>query len=81
MTTNNFDNIPKGLFLFRAKHESLDGVACLHLRLKINDEPWYNQPHTPVYSEDATKTSCATFWTWAQENLPIYEYPNEIKKA
>lgn len=80
ISTNDFSEIPHGLFLLKAMHERI-GKHSLHLRLKINDGPWYSQPCTPTHSEEVTEESCPEFWKWAQENLPIYNYPNAIKSS
>jgi len=72
--------VPLGLFLIRMQHESTGGPV-LHIGLKVRDAEWYEQPTCPVYSETASKKHCAEFWAWAEEHLPIYEYPNTVKAA
>jgi hypothetical protein len=72
--------VPKGLCLIRMFHERT-GKHCLHLQMKLNDGPWYDQPHVPAaYSQEATKESHAEFRKWAEQNLPIFDY-KEIVKA
>lgn len=78
MTTDNWEKIPHGLFLMRMLHKRT-GKHCLHLHLKLNDGPWYGQPEFPsAYSQEATEDTHREFWTWAEQNLPIWEYPNPV---
>ena len=76
--TTEWDSIPKGLCLIRMMHERA-GRHCLHIKLKVDDSPWYDQPCVPFYSQEATKGSHAQFWDWASENLPIWDYPAPVK--
>lgn len=75
---SEWDQVPKGLCLIRMfdRHFS---KHILHLHLKLNDGPWYDQPHVPAaYSQEATKNSHREFWEWAEKSLPIYNYPFEV---
>lgn len=75
----DWEQMPKGLCLIRMKHERT-GRHCLHLQMKLNDGPWYDQPHVPVaYSQEATKDSHREFWQWAAANLPTWDYPELVK--
>lgn len=79
MSTSEWSEIPRGLYLFRALHES-SGSYVLHVCLKLSDEPWFDQPHTPFYTQRATCEQTPEFWKWAEQNLPIWNYSELIKK-
>jgi hypothetical protein len=75
----DWSQVPKGLCLVRMFHER-SGKHCLHLHLKLNDGPWYDQPHVPTaYSQEATKDSHREFWEWAEKSMPIYNYPEVVR--
>jgi len=79
--TDDWSQVPKGLCLVRMLHERT-GKHCLHLHLKLNDEPWYDQPQVPAtYSQESTPDSHREFWEWAEEHLPIYNYPTPVRNA
>ena len=80
MTTTDFTQIPRGLFLFRGHDQSRIRQARA-LLLKVDDGPWYEQPRVPVYTMEATHETHAQFWQWAEENLPVYEHGMEIKRS
>lgn len=77
---SDWDQVPKGLMILRANHERT-GSNCLHLKLKLNDGPWYDQPSVPTYSQEAMKDRYFEFWKWAEGNLPIWNYPEVIKSC
>lgn len=53
------------------------GEYVMHLHMKVNDGPWYNQPHMPVHSQGAD--GYEAFWRWAEQNIPIWDYPDIVK--
>lgn len=76
---SDWAEIPHGLCLIRMKHERT-GKHCLHLSMKLNDGPWYDQPHVPAaYSQHSTKDSHREFWQWAAAHLPTWDYPEIVK--
>lgn len=74
--TENWEEIPKGLCLIRMFHERT-GKHVLHLHLKLNDGPWYDQSRVPVHSQNVPGFS--EFWEWAEKNIPIWDYPEIVK--
>lgn len=78
MMTNDWSQVPKGLILVRMLHERT-GKPCLHLHLKLKDGPWYDQAHVPAYSQFATRDTHREFWEWAEQNLPIFDYPEVVR--
>jgi hypothetical protein len=79
MITENFNEIPLGLFMVEMNHER--SGLCLHIGLKTSDSEWYEQPNCPVFSETATKVTCRDFWEWAKKNLPTYRYDEVVRNA
>ena len=79
-THTDFSEIPHGMYLIEAFHES-QGRVIYHLGLKLNDGEWYDQVRCPVYSESITPDKFTSFWKWAKENLPIYKQEHPIKAA
>jgi hypothetical protein len=81
MMTTNWSDIPNGICLMRMFHERTS-KHCLHVQLKTDDRPWYEQPHFPtILSQAATQTSHADFWDWAEKNLPIFDYQEPVKSC
>jgi len=76
--TSEWNEIPRGFYLMRRFHGSI-GEHCLHLQLKVDEGPWYDQLHPPVYSELGSKDS--KFWKWAEQNLPIYDHQEPVQPA
>lgn len=72
-----WEQIPNGLCLIRRQHHE-SGNYCLHLHLKVNDGPWFDQPHTPAYSGGSYPLRYKEFWEWAAENLPTWDHPDII---
>jgi hypothetical protein len=79
MTYTDYNQVPLGLYVMRARHESANGQPILHLRLKTNDGPWYDAPSVPTHSQGVKGYD--EFWQWAVASLPVWEYPTEIKAA
>ncbi len=78
----DWDKVPNGLILVRAFHERV-GHHVYHVELKTdaNQPCCALLPRVPIYTSEATKDSHKTFWNWAMENLPVYDYPTPIKAA
>jgi hypothetical protein len=76
---SEWSDIPFGICLIRMFHERT-GRHCLHLQMKIDARPWYEQPHIPAaYSQESTKQTHRVFWEWAEHNLPIFDYREKVK--
>jgi len=45
----------------------------IHLALKVDDRPWFEQPPVPAHSEAISITTGGDFWRWARENLDTYQ--------
>lgn len=76
MTTENFEEIPIGMFVTKAFHES-GQKFYLHLSVRVDGREWCYQPSVPAYSSGIGQHE--EFWEWAQKNLPVYHYPKKIK--
>ena len=74
----DFKEVPMGMFLMKAFHESTNS-EIFHIGLKISDAEWFNQAKCPVYSENIPDFK--VFWSWAKENLPVFDYSTTIKSA
>jgi hypothetical protein len=79
IVTEDFSQIPIGMFLIRMNHEK-SGIVH-HVALKENDKEWYDQPPVPVSSEQVSSDTCAKFWAWAKENIPVFVYNKVVKSA
>lgn len=80
-THSSFSTVPLGLYLFHAHYESLGRKAYL-LKLKTVDDEWYKQPDkVPCYMSGFKGDLYDSFWTWAVENLPIYEHQEIIRAS
>lgn len=80
-STKDWSAIPPGLLLVKMFHERT-GRHCLHLHLKLNEDPWYDQPKVPAtLSQEASMGTHSKFWEWAEQNLPIWEYPEKVKAS
>lgn len=78
---SNWNDIPNGIILIRMFHQSTNR-HFLHLHLKLNDDPWYDQPKFPsCYSEASSNERNKEFWEWAAANLPTWEYPTPVEAA
>lgn len=78
MNESNWSKIPKGMCLVRMFHERI-GKHCLHLHMKLNEGPWYDQPHVPAHSQG--EAGYEEFWQWAEKNLPIWDYPEPVRNT
>lgn len=79
MTTNDWSEIPIGMCLIRMFHERL-GTHLLHLHVKQDSSTqWFDQPGVPCFSQGIG--SHGEFWTWAEKNLPIWDYPAPVKSG
>ena len=72
----DWPQVPHGIFLMRMFHESR-GEHVLHLHLKVSDAPWYDQPSIPAAVSQAASGG-EEFWDWAEQNLPIFDYPSPL---
>jgi hypothetical protein len=75
-----WEEIPLGICLIKMLHERT-GKYCLHLHLKINEGEWFEQIDVPALSQESTMETNRDFWTWAENNLPIYDHQKPVKSA
>lgn len=79
-TFTDYKEVPIGFYIFRAYYES-KGELCDHICLKAKDTEWFDHVQVPMYSHWVTRDAFADFWSWTEENLPVYLYPNNIKAS
>ena len=71
-TVERWEDVKCGIHLLRL-HCRLTARYGIHLALKVDDRPWFDQPRIPARSEAISITTEGDFWRWARENLDTYQ--------
>jgi hypothetical protein len=67
-----WEDVKCGIYLLRIRNPVTKRYG-LHLSVKVDERPWFEQPRIPAHSEAISITTEGDFWRWARENLDTYQ--------